>query len=249
MCSSSYRAIIAGRITISERMSGSDLVLKGVGLKPTKASKFRPQDFLSKAGTGRTIKEIKKGKVVFAQGQAGDAVFYLQKGRVRLSVVSTQGKEATVALLTPGHFLGEECVTSPSMIRMASAVALSDCTLLRIERKEMIRVVHEEHAFSDVFVDYLIVRNSRIQADLVDQLFNSSEKRLARTLLQLANFGKESKPEEVIPKVSQKMLAEMIGCTRSRVSFFMNRFRRLGFIDYNGAFHIHSSLLSVLLHD
>jgi CRP/FNR family transcriptional regulator, cyclic AMP receptor protein len=218
-------------------------------MKSAATSKFRTEDFLSEVGVGRTIKEVKKGKKLFAQGQAGDAVFYLQKGRIKLSVVSTQGKEATVALMTPGHFLGEECVTSPSMIRLTSAVALTDCTLLRIDRKEMIRVVHEEHAFSDVFVDYLIVRNSRIQADLVDQLFNSSEKRLARTLLQLANFGKESKPEEVIPKVSQQMLAEMIGCTRSRVSFFMNRFRRLGFIDYNGSFHIHSSLLSVLLHD
>ena len=218
-------------------------------MKISKPSKFNPQNFLSKVGPGRTIKEVKKGRKVFTQGQTGDAVFYIQKGRIRLSVLSAQGKEATVALLTPGHFIGEECVTSPSVIRMATAIALNDCTLLRIERKELIRVVHEEHAFSDVFVDYLIVRNSRIQADLVDQLFNSSEKRLARTLLQLANFGKESKPEEVIPKVSQKLLAEMIGCTRSRVSFFMNRFRRLGFIDYNGSFHIHSSLLSVLLHD
>jgi CRP/FNR family transcriptional regulator, cyclic AMP receptor protein len=218
-------------------------------MKTSKTSKFSPQGFLSKVGPGRTIKEVKKGKKVFTQGQTGEAVFYIQKGRIRLSVLSAQGKEATVALLTPGHFIGEECVTSPSVIRMATAIALTDCILLRIERKEMIRVVHEEHAFSDVFVDYLIVRNSRIQADLVDQLFNSSEKRLARTLLQLANFGKESKPEEVIPKVSQKLLAEMIGCTRSRVSFFMNRFRRLGFIDYNGSFHIHSSLLSVLLHD
>ena len=218
-------------------------------MKTSIPSKFNPQSFLSKVGPGRTIKEVKKGRKIFTQGQTGDAVFYIQKGRIRLSVLSAQGKEATVALLTPGHFIGEECVTSPSVIRMATAIALNDCTLLRIERKELIRVVHEEHAFSDVFVDYLIVRNSRIQADLVDQLFNSSEKRLARTLLQLANFGKESKPEEVIPKVSQKLLAEMIGCTRSRVSFFMNRFRRLGFIDYNGSFHIHSSLLSVLLHD
>jgi CRP/FNR family transcriptional regulator, cyclic AMP receptor protein len=218
-------------------------------MKSVKPTAFKPQVFLSKTGVGRTIKEVKKGKRIFTQGQRGEAVFYIQKGRVKLAVVSREGKEATIALLPSGHFIGEECVTSPSMIRMASAIALTDCTLLRIERKEMIRVVHEEHAFSDVFVDYLIVRNSRIQADLVDQLFNSSEKRLARALLQLANFGKDSKPEEVIPKVSQKLLAEMIGCTRSRVSFFMNRFRRLGFIDYNGSFQIHSSLLSVLLHD
>jgi CRP/FNR family transcriptional regulator, cyclic AMP receptor protein len=152
-------------------------------------------------------------------------------------------------VLGPGNFVGEDCVAGVRSVRMASAVAMTDCTVLRIERKEMMRVVHEEHVFADVFVAYLLARNTRIQEDLVDQLFNSSEKRLARALLLLANFGKDGKPEEVIPKVSQEMLAEMIGTTRSRVSFFMNRFRKLGFIDYNGSMRIHSSLLNVVLHD
>ena len=164
-------------------------------------------------------------------------------------MVSREGKEATISLFGPGDFVGEDCIAGVRSTRMASATAMTACTVLRIERKEMMRVIHEEHFFSDIFVVYLLARNTRIQADLVDQLFNSSEKRLARALLLLANFGKEGKPETVIPKISQEILAEMIGTTRSRVSFFMNRFRKLGFIEYNGTLRIHSSLLNVVLHD
>jgi CRP/FNR family transcriptional regulator, cyclic AMP receptor protein len=220
-----------------------------VNMKTQTLKSFRPEVFLSHTGVGRTIVEVRKKKRIFAQGDVGDAVFYIQKGRAKLSVVSGRGKEATVSVLGPGNFVGEDCVAGVRSVRMASAIAMTDCTVLRIERKEMMRVVHEEHVFSDVFVAYLLARNSRIQEDLIDQLFNSSEKRLARALLLLANFGKDGKPEEVIPKVSQEMLAEMIGATRSRVSFFMNRFRKLGFIDYNGSMRIHSSLLNVVLHD
>jgi CRP/FNR family transcriptional regulator, cyclic AMP receptor protein len=220
-----------------------------VNMKTQTLKGFRPEVFLSHTGVGRTIVEVAKKKNIFSQGDVGDAVFYIQKGRAKLSVVSGRGKEATVSVLGPGNFVGEDCVAGVRSVRMASAVAMTDCTVLRIERKEMMRVVHEEHVFADVFVAYLLARNTRIQEDLVDQLFNSSEKRLARALLLLANFGKDGKPEEVIPKVSQEMLAEMIGTTRSRVSFFMNRFRKLGFIDYNGSMRIHSSLLNVVLHD
>jgi CRP-like cAMP-binding protein len=209
--------------------------------------KFRPEAFLSQAGLGRSILEIAKKKKIFSQGDLADAVFYIQKGRIRLSVVSGQGKEATISLLGVGDFLGEDCITGVRSPRMASATAMASCLVLRIERKEMMRVIHEEHVFSDIFVAYLLARNAKIQEDLVDQLFNSSEKRLARTLLLLANFGKEGKPELVIPKISQEVLAEMIGSTRSRVSFFMNRFRKLGFIEYNGSMKVHSSLLNVVL--
>jgi CRP/FNR family cyclic AMP-dependent transcriptional regulator len=215
----------------------------------TKPKQFRPEDFLSQSGVGRTIIEIQKKKKLFSQGDVADAVFYIQKGRGKLSVVSRQGREATISVFGPGDFVGEDCIAGVQSIRMASAVTLMNCTVLKIARNEMLRVIHEEHVFSDVFVAYLLARNSRIQEDLIDQLFNSSEKRLARALLLLANFGKEGKPETVIPKISQETLAEMIGATRSRVSFFMNRFRRLGFIDYNGSLQIHSSLLNVVLHD
>jgi CRP/FNR family cyclic AMP-dependent transcriptional regulator len=218
-------------------------------MKPGRLKQFRPADFLSQSGVGRTIVEIPKKKRIFSQGDAADAVFFIQKGRAKLSVVSGEGKEATVSVLGPGNFVGEDCVTGVKTVRISSAIAMTDCTVLRIERKEMMRVIHEEHAFSDVFVAYLLERNSRIQADLIDQLFNSSEKRLARALLLLAHFGKEGKPEAVIPKISQEVLAEMIGATRSRVSFFMNRFRKLGFIEYNGSIQINSSLLNVVLHD
>jgi CRP/FNR family cyclic AMP-dependent transcriptional regulator len=214
-----------------------------------KLKKFRPEIFLSQTGVGRAIIEVSKKERIFSQGDVGDAVFYIQKGKIKLSVVSGEGKEATVALLGSGSFVGEDCIAGVRSVRLSSAVAMTECTVLRIERKEMMRVVHEEHVFSDVFVAYLIGRNSRIQEDLIDQLFNSSEKRLARALLLLANFGKEGAPEVVIPKVSQEMLAEMIGSTRSRVNFFMNRFRKLGFIDYNGSMRIHNSLLNVVLHD
>jgi CRP/FNR family transcriptional regulator, cyclic AMP receptor protein len=218
-------------------------------MKSERLAQFHPEVFLSQAGIGRTMVEIPKKKRIFAQGDVGDAVFYLQKGRIKLVVVSAQGKEATVSIFGPGDFVGEECVTGVRSVRMSSAVAMTNCTALRIERKEMMRVIHEEHDFSDLFVAHLLSRNRRIQEDLVDQLFNSSEKRLARALLLLANFGKDGKPETVIPKISQEMLAEMIGTTRSRVNFFMNRFRQLGFIEYNGSLQIHSSLLNVVLHD
>lgn len=217
--------------------------------KPRLLDGFRPEDFLSQTGVGRKILEIQKSQPIFSQGDPGDAVFYIQKGKARLVVVSEHGKEATVSMLGPGSFVGEDCIAGLQCVRMASAIAMSDCTVLRIERSEMMRVLHEEHVFSDVFVAYLIARNTRIQEDLIDQLFNSSEKRLARALLLLANFGKEGKPESVIPNISQETLAEMIGTTRSRVSFFMNRFRKLGFIEYNGSLQVHSSLLNVVLHD
>lgn len=210
---------------------------------------FRPEVFLSHSGVGRTIMTISKKRKIFSQGDVGDAVFYIQKGKAKLSVLSRQGKEATISLFGPGDFVGEDSIAGVQSLRMASATAMTSCTVLRIERKEMMRVIHEEHIFSDVFVAYLLARNTRIQEDLIDQLFNSSEKRLARKLLLLANFGKEGKPEVVVPKISQETLAEMIGATRSRVSFFMNRFRKLGFIEYNGTLRIHSSLLNVVLHD
>jgi CRP/FNR family transcriptional regulator, cyclic AMP receptor protein len=210
---------------------------------------FQPAAFLAKTGLGRTIIDLKKGQTIFSQGDEGNAVFYVQKGRIKLTVISRRGKEATVALLGAGSFLGEECIAGVQSRRMATAVAITPASVLRIERKEMVRVLHEEQMFSEVFVSYLLARNARIQEDLVDHLFNSSEKRLARTLLLLAQFGKEGAPETVIPKISQETLAEMIGTTRSRVSFFMNRFRKLGFIEYNGKLSVHSSLLNVVLHD
>jgi CRP/FNR family cyclic AMP-dependent transcriptional regulator len=210
---------------------------------------FEPAAFLARTGLGRTIADLKKDQSVFSQGDAADAVFYIQKGKIKLTVISTRGKEATVALLGSGNFLGEECISAIQPHRMATATALVPSTILRIERSEMVRVLHEEQLFSDVFVSYMLARNSRIQEDLVDHLFNSSEKRLARTLLLLAQFGKEGAPETVIPKIKQETLAEMIGTTRARVNFFMNRFRKLGFIEYNGTLSVHNSLLSVILHD
>lgn len=210
---------------------------------------FDPEAFLEQAGVGRTLVNLKKDQVLFSQGDEADAVFYIKKGALKLTVVSPRGKEATVALLEAGNFVGESCIAVAERVRLVTARALTRCALMRIERKEMVRVVHEERAFADVFVSFLLERNVRIQADLVDQLFNSSEKRLARVLLLLAHFGKEGKPENVIPKISQEVLAEMIGTTRSRVNFFMNRFRKLGFIKYNGGLEVHSSLLNVILHD
>jgi len=210
---------------------------------------FDAVEFLAKSGIGKVLVEVAKGGSVFSQGNPADAVFYVQKGRIKVSVVSKQGKEAVVALLSPGEFVGEECIASGHPTRLTTATALTDCTLLKISKKEMTRVLREEHTLSDVFVAFLLARNAHIQADLIDQLFNSSEKRLARVLLLLAQFGKEGKPEIVVPKLSQETLAEMIGTTRSRVSFFMNRFRKMGFIEYNGEMRIHSSLLNVILHD
>jgi CRP-like cAMP-binding protein len=192
---------------------------------------------------------LKTNEPFFSQGDKGDCVFYLQKGRAKLTVISTGGKEATIALLGAGDFLGEESVAAVAGLRLATATATTACTALKIERKEMIRVIHQEHAFSDLFLAFVLKRSMRIQADLVDQLFNSSEKRLARILLLMAEFGRSREPLMRIPKVSQESLANMIGTTRSRVSFFMNRFRKLGFIDYNGGIHVNKSLLNVVLHD
>jgi CRP/FNR family cyclic AMP-dependent transcriptional regulator len=215
--------------------------------KPTKL--FDPKTFLTNAGIGRTVHHYRPNQTIFSQGERADVVYYIQKGRVRLSVLSKQGKEATIALCGPGDFLGEGCIASDQPLRMANAIASTDCSILKIEKGEMLRTLHEEHAFSDIFVAYVVERNNRTQADLVDQLFNSSEKRLARALLMLARFGKKGKPEAVIPNVSQKTLAEMIGTTRPRVNFFMNRFRKLGFIEYNGGLQVNRSLLSIILHE
>jgi CRP/FNR family cyclic AMP-dependent transcriptional regulator len=215
----------------------------------TKRRKFDPKTFLSTIDGGRKIVEFGKKKTIFVQGGSSDAVFYIEEGKVKLTVVSELGKEATLGILNEGDFFGEGCLTGQKL-RLCSATALTDCTVMRIEKKAMIEVLHREHAFSDIFVAYLLARSIRHEEDLVDQLFNSSEKRLARVLLLLAQFGKDGKPEVAIPKISQETLAEMVGTTRSRVSFFMNRFRRLGLIDYNtGALEVHSSLLNVVLHD
>ncbi len=211
---------------------------------------FNAETFLATAGVGRTLLNLNKDDALFTQGDPADTIFYIQTGQVKLTVVAASGKEATLALLGVGEFVGESCVTGGHSIRLTTARAMSDCALLRISKEEMVRVLHQEHAMSDVFVDFLLTRNARIQEDLVDQLFNSSEKRLARILLLLAHFGKDGETEEVIPKISQETLAEMVGTTRSRVSFFMNRFRKLGFIKYDsGGTEIHSSLLNVILHD
>ena len=209
---------------------------------------FDPQAFLAKIGTGRTLVSCQKQHPIFTQGEAADAVFYIQEGQVKLTVVSAQGKEAVIALLAAEAFFGEGCLAGQPL-RMATATALTDGTLMRIEKPAMLRVLHAEPAFSALFMAYLLSRNSRIEADLIDHLFNSSEKRLARVLLLLAHFGKEGTAEPVIPQISQETLAEMIGTTRSRVSFFLNKFRKLGFIDYNGVLRVHSSLLNILLHD
>ena len=210
---------------------------------------FDPKSFLATIGAGRKVVAFPKKETVFTQGDAADSVFYIQEGKVRLTVVSKIGKEATLGILNRGEFFGEGSLAGQPL-RMGSATAMTDCELLRIEKKAMMEALHREHEFSDMFVAYLLARNIRYEEDLVDQLFNSSEKRLARILLLLAHFGKESVPETVIPKISQETLAEMIGTTRSRVSFFMNRFRKLGFVDYGeGGLQVHSSLLNIVLHD
>jgi CRP-like cAMP-binding protein len=209
---------------------------------------FDPNTFLAKVGEGRSLVDYRKDKIVFAQGDPADAVFYLRKGKVKLTVVSNQGKEAVVAVLDPDAFFGEGCLIAQPL-RMATATTLTSCSIMRLEKPAMVRVLHAQPTFSERFITHLLTRNIRVEEDLVDQLFNSAEKRLARVLLLLANFGKEGKPEAVIPKVSQETLAEMIGTTRSRVSFFMNKFRKLGFIYYNGGLEVHSSLLNIILHD
>src|SRR6202171_4508960 len=209
---------------------------------------FDPQDFLSKVDGGRTISKYRKNQKVFSQGDAADSVFYIQKGKVKVTVISEQGKEAVVAILGKDEFCGEGCLTGQKR-RIATAAALTECEIMRLEKEVIVRVLHDEPAFSEMFVEHLLARTIRVEEDLVDQLFNSTEKRLARALLLLANFGKEGRPEPIIGKVSQETLAEMIGTTRSRVSFFMNKFRKLGFISYNGRVEVHSSLLGVVLHD
>src|SRR6202165_748228 len=211
---------------------------------------FGPKKFLATIGEGRRVVSFPRKQTIFTQGDAADGVFYIQEGKVRLTVVSKIGKEATLGILSEGEFFGEGGLAGQPL-RMGSATAMTDCELLRIDKKAMTLALHREHAFSDMFVAYLLTRNIRYEEDLVDQLFNSSEKRLARILLLLAHFGKDGVPETVIPKMSQETLAEMVGTTRSRVSFFMNRFRKLGFIDYHGGsgLQVHSSLLNIVLHD
>jgi CRP-like cAMP-binding protein len=209
---------------------------------------FDPKIFLARIGEGRSIAKYRKGQIVFSQGEPADSVFYIQKGKVKVTVVSKQGKEAVVAILGVDEFVGEGCLAGQTM-RIATATAMTDAVVMRLERTAIVRALHDEPAFAELFIAYLLTRTIRVESDLVDQLFNSSEKRLARLLLLLANFGKETKPEPIIAKISQETLAEMIGTTRSRVSFFMNKFRKLGFIEYNGGIEVHSSLLNVVLHD
>jgi CRP/FNR family transcriptional regulator, cyclic AMP receptor protein len=209
---------------------------------------FDPLAFLANAGIGRKVVRIKAKQNFFAQGTPADSIFYLQSGRAKLTVLSKTGKEATITLLKAGDFIGEEAIAIAGL-RMANATAVTSCTALKISREAMIDVMHEEHTFSDLFLAFLLARSMRTQSDLVDQLFNNSERRLARILLLMAEFGKPGEPETLIPHITQETLAEMIGTTRSRVSFFMNRFRKLGFIEYNGRIHVHKSLLNVVLHD
>ena len=223
-------------------------------MKPVVVAKnvkqFDPKTFLSTIDRGRKVEAFLKKQTIFTQGDPSDAVFYIQEGKVKLAVVAKNGKEATIGILSEGDFFGEGSLTG-QLLRLCSATAMTDCSVMRIAKKSMTEVLHQEHAFSDIFVAYLLARNIRFEEDLVDQLFNSSEKRLARVLLLLAHFGREGKQETVIPKMSQETLAEMVGTTRSRVSFFMNRFRKLGFIDYHAgdSLQVHSSLLNVVLHD
>jgi CRP/FNR family transcriptional regulator, cyclic AMP receptor protein len=219
-----------------------------VAASAKKRSKFDLKTFLSTIDGGRTIADVPKKQTIFVQDDSADSVFYIQRGKVKLAVVAKSGKEATIGILSDGDFFGEGCLTGQPR-RMCSAIAMTDCTVMRIDKKAMMNVIHRERAFSDMFVTYLLTRNIRYEEDLVDQLFNSSEKRLARVLLLLARFGKDGKPEVAIPKISQETLAEMVGTTRGRVNFFMNRFRKLGFVRYNGGLEVHSSLLNVVLHD
>jgi CRP/FNR family transcriptional regulator, cyclic AMP receptor protein len=211
--------------------------------------KFDSATFLANPGLGRTIVELKPNETFFCQGDAADSVFYLQKGRARVTVVSQKGKEATITLLSAGEFVGESSLAAIAGLRLSTATAMNTCIALKISRNEMVRVMHDEPAFADLFLKFLLARSMRTQADLVDQLFNSSEKRLARILLLMAEFGKPGEPEPLIPPITQETLADMIGTTRSRVSFFMNRFRKLGFISYNGRIQVHKSLLNVVLLD
>jgi CRP-like cAMP-binding protein len=210
--------------------------------------RFDPKSFLAKVGTGKTILEFRKNRHVFEQGDVADTVFYIQKGKVKLTVLSELGKEAVVAILEPGQFFGEGCMTGHTL-RISTTTAIEDCLITAITKAAMIAAIHDEPKFSELFMAYLLTRNSRIEEDLIDQLFNSSERRLARMLLLLANFGKEGSPQPISPNISQETLAEMIGTTRSRVSYFMNKFRKLGLISYNGHIEVHSALLNAVLHE
>ena len=224
------------------------LARKGSLVRKRVKASFDPKTFLAKVGEGKTISKYQKDQIVFSQGQVADAVFYIQQGKIKLTVVSEQGKEAVVAVLGPGHFFGEGCLNGHPL-RIATTRAMDECVVTRLEKATMIATIHNEPDFSELFMSYLLTRNTRIEEDLIDQLFNSSEKRLARLLLLLANFGKEGRPEPIVGTFSQETLAEMIGTTRSRVSFFMNKFRKLGFIEYNGKLEVHNSLLNVVLYD
>jgi CRP-like cAMP-binding protein len=214
----------------------------------TNQATFDPREFLAKVGEGKTILEFRKDEIVFAQGDVASTVFYIQQGRVKVVVISEQGKEAVVGILGPGQFFGEGCMNGHSL-RIATTTAMEECLITVITKAAMLAALHDQPKFSELFMAYLLTRNSRIEEDLIDQLFNSSEKRLARLLLLLANFGKEGNPQPITPNISQETLAEMIGTTRSRVSFFMNRFRKLGFISYNGKIEVNSSLLNAVLYD
>src|ERR1035441_9672945 len=218
-------------------------------MSATNHTAFSPAVFLANAGLGRRIVELEPKETFFCQGDPTDSIFYLQRGRAKVTVVSQNGKEATITLLSAGDFVGEECLAAVAGLRLATATAVNACAALKIKREEMVRVMHDEPAFADIFLKFLLARSMRTQADLVDQLFNSSEKRLARILLIMAEFGKPGEPETFIPPITQETLADMIGTTRSRVSFFMNRFRKLGFISYNGRIQVHKSLLEAVLLD
>ena len=217
-------------------------------MPPKRRPSFDPKSFLAKVGEGRSIDRYRKGQIVFSQGDPADAVFFIQKGKAKVTVVSEQGKEAVVAIFGPNEFFGEGCLAG-QVQRIATVTAMTESVIMRLEKAAVVDVIHRQPAFSEMFIAHLLGRTIRVEADLVDQLFNSSEKRLARLLLLLANFGKEGKPEPIIAKISQETLAEMIGTTRSRVSFFMNKFRKLGLINYNGGIQVHSSLLNVVLHE
>jgi CRP/FNR family cyclic AMP-dependent transcriptional regulator len=223
------------------------MFFRKANLVPDTIVPFDAAIFLAQSGLGKTIVRFRKGDPIISQGDSGSSIFYIQQGKVRLTVVSQVGKQITLAILNPGDFVGQECLPAGHKLHIASAIALTDCVLLRIGRAEMIRVLHDEQKMSEFFVAYLLQRTSRIQDDLIDQLFNSTEKRLARALLNMANFGKSTEPEPNIPRISQEALASIIGCTRSRVNLFMNRFRKAGYIEYNGQIRVNRSLLNVLL--
>src|SRR5713226_9816167 len=236
------------RLALPSSGERAALVRKGAFVRKRAKASFDPKIFLAKVGEGKTIFKYRKDQIVFSQGEVADAVFYIQKGKVKLTVISEQGKEAVIAILEPGHFFGEGCLNGHGL-RIATTAAMEECVITRIAKSVMIAAIHREPDFSELFMSYLLARNGRIEADLIDQLFNSSERRLARLLLLLANFGKEARPEPIVGKISQETLAEMVGTTRSRVSFFMNKFRKLGYIAYNGHLEVHNSLLNVVLYD